>query len=164
MKICANDSAVPVTAQIAAVLRQLVGIVAEKAHSNFVAAVTGTVLRAPDCVGGGLGEPSHFPHPKYLAPPFSRAGPSFCAARLVAPAVRSPGMTNGGSGDADTTNSGPTWAAAKANLGEHAVRLRKRRGRYCLRRSCEGYDKTSSSNQPDHFYPPFGGISVPSGE
>jgi hypothetical protein len=39
------------------------GIVAEKAQSNFVAAVTGTVPRAPDCVGGGLGEPSPAPHP-----------------------------------------------------------------------------------------------------
>ena len=29
------------------------GIVAEKAQSNFVAAVTGTVPRAPHCVGGG---------------------------------------------------------------------------------------------------------------
>ena len=60
-------------------------------------------------------------------------------------------MADGGSGDADTRNSGPTWAASEANLRDHAVRLRKRRGRYCLRRSCEGYDKASSSNQPDHF-------------
>jgi len=112
--------------------------------------------REPDCVGGGLGSPRPLRTPKYLAPPFSRAGPSFCAARLVAPAVRSPGMTNGGSGDANTTNSGPTWAAAKANLREHAVRLRKRRGRYCLRGSCESYDKTSSSNQPNHFFLPSG--------
>jgi hypothetical protein len=141
--------------QIAAVLRQQVGIVAEKAHSNFVAAVTGT-----DCVGGGLGSPRPLRTPKYLAPPFSQAGPSFCAARLVAPAVRSPGMTNGGSGDANTTNSGPTWAAAKANLREHAVRLRKRRGRYCLRGSCESYDKTSSSNQPNHFCLPSGHLCL----
>jgi hypothetical protein len=56
--------------------------VAEKTQSNFVAAFAGTVRRAPGCVGGGLGEPSPFPHPKYLAPPFParRAGPSFCAA------------------------------------------------------------------------------------
>src|SRR5947208_15300780 len=49
----------------------------------------------------------------------------------------------------DTSNSGSTWAASEANLRDHAVRLRKRRGRYCLRRSCEGYDQTSSSNQTD---------------
>jgi hypothetical protein len=24
-----------------------------------------------------------------------------------------------------------------------------------LRRSCDGYDKASNSNQPDHSYPPF---------
>jgi hypothetical protein len=66
-------------------------------------------------------------------------------------------MADGGSGDTDTTNSGPTWAACEANLREHAVRLRKRRGRYCLRRSCEGYDEASSSNQPDHSYPPLKG-------
>jgi hypothetical protein len=71
MKMCASHT------QIAAVLRQQVGIVAEKAHSNLVVAVTGTVPREPDCAGGGLGEPSL--SPQYLAPPFSQAGPSFCA-------------------------------------------------------------------------------------
>jgi hypothetical protein len=79
---------------------------------------------------------------------------------VIAPADGSPGMADGGSGDTDTTNSGPTWAACEANLREHAVRLRKRRGRYCLRRSCEGYDKASSSNQPDHSYPPLKDRSV----
>ena len=74
---------------------------------------------------------------------------------VIAPADGSPGMADGGSGDADTSNSGPTWAASEANLRDHAVRLRNRCRRYCLRRSCEGYDKASSSNQPDHFYPPF---------
>ena len=73
----------------------------------------------------------------------------------VGPAVSSTGMADGGFGDADASNSGPTRAAPEANLRDHAVRLRKRRGRYCLRRSCEGYDKASSSNQPDHSYPPF---------
>ena len=53
------------------------GIVAEKAHSNFVAAVTGTVPRAPDCVGGGLGEPSPAPHPKLLGPAFQTGGAFF---------------------------------------------------------------------------------------
>jgi len=74
---------------------------------------------------------------------------------VIASAVAPADMTDGRSGHADTTNSGPTWAACEANLREHAVRLRKRRGRYCLRRSCEGYDKASSSNQPDHSYPPL---------
>jgi hypothetical protein len=89
------------------------------------------------------------------------------ARSVIAPAVGpvdgSPGMADGGSGDADTGNPGPTWTASEANLCEHAVRLRKRRGRYCLRRSCEGYDKASSSNQPDHSYPPFKEL-FPSGE
>jgi hypothetical protein len=82
---------------------------------------------------------------------------------VIAPADGSPGMADGGSGDADTSNSGPTWAASEANLRDHAVRLRKRRGRYCLRRSCEGYDQAGSSNQPDHSYPPFKEL-FPSGE
>src|SRR5262245_21862060 len=63
--------------------------------------------------------------------------------RLVrTPAVcstgHSAGMTDGGSGDADTINSGPKWAASQANLRDHAIRLRERRWRYCLRRSCDG--------------------------
>ena len=47
---------------------------------------------------------------------------------LIAPAVSSTGMADGGSGDADTSNTGPTWAASEANLRDHAVRLSKRRG------------------------------------
>jgi len=47
-------------------------------------------------------------------------------------------MTDGASGYADAINSGPKWAASQANLRDHAVRLRDRRGRYCLRRSCDG--------------------------
>ena len=84
-----------------------------------------------------------------------QANPWARGSSLIAPAVRSTGMADGGSGDADTSNTGPTWAASEANLRDHAVRLRKRRRRYCLRRSCYGYDKASSSNQPDHSYPPF---------
>jgi hypothetical protein len=53
------------------------------------------------------------------------------------------------------SDQGPTWAASEANLRDHAVRLRNRRRRYRLRRSCDGYDKASSSNQPDQFYPPL---------
>jgi len=30
-------------------------------------------------------------------------------------------MADSGSGYADTSNSGPTWAAAEANLRDHAV-------------------------------------------
>jgi len=37
-------------------------------------------------------------------------------------------MADGGSGDADPSNTGPTWAASEANLRDHAVGLRKRRG------------------------------------
>jgi hypothetical protein len=76
-------------------------------------------------------------------------------APTIGPAVSSTGMANGSSGDTDTSNSGPTWAAPEANLREYAVRLSKRDRRYCLRRSCEGYGKASSSNQPDHCYPPL---------
>jgi len=42
-------------------------------------------------------------------------------------------MADGGSGDADTTNSGPTWAASQAHLRDHAVRLRNWRWHHCLR-------------------------------
>ena len=56
----------------------------------------------------------------------------------VGSAGHSAGMTDGGSGDADTINSGPKWAASEANLRDHAVRLRKRCWRYCLCRSCDG--------------------------
>src|SRR5262249_13777417 len=76
---------------------------------------------------------------------------------VVRPADGSAGMAGGGSGHADTPNSGPTRAAAVSDLRDHAVRLRSRRGRYCLCRSCDGYDKPSSSNQPDHSSPPFFG-------
>jgi hypothetical protein len=50
----------------------------------------------------------------------------------VGPTGHSTGMSDGGSGHADTINSGPTWAAPQANLRDHAVRLRNRRWRYCL--------------------------------
>jgi len=56
-------------------------------------------------------------------------------------------MANGGSSYTDTSNSGPARAASEANLREHGVRLSKRGRRCCLRRSCEGYGKASSSNQ-----------------
>src|SRR5215831_425438 len=59
-------------------------------------------------------------------------------ATAVGSAGHSAGMTDGGSGDADTINSGPKWAAPQANLRDHAVRLRERRRRYCLCRSCDG--------------------------
>jgi hypothetical protein len=72
----------------------------------------------------------------------------------VGPAGHSAGMTNGGSGHADTTNSGPAWAASQANLRDHAVRLRKWRWCYCLRRSCDDEDKASSSDQPNHLLLP----------
>jgi hypothetical protein len=70
---------------------------------------------------------------------------------VIAPADGSAGMTDGGSGHAVASDQCPTWPASEANLRDHAVRLRNRRRRYCLRRSCYGYDKASGSNQPDHF-------------
>src|SRR5262245_61869165 len=73
----------------------------------------------------------------------------------VRPTRHSAGMTNGTDGHAVTSNSGPQWAASQADLRDHAVRLRNRRWRQCLRRSCDGYDKASSSNQPDHSSPPY---------
>jgi hypothetical protein len=73
---------------------------------------------------------------------------------VVAPADGSTGMTDSGSGHAVASDHCPTWAASEANLRD-TVRLRNRRRRYCLRRSCDGYDKANSSNQPDHSYPPF---------
>jgi hypothetical protein len=74
---------------------------------------------------------------------------------IIAPPDGSAGMTDGGSGHAVASDDCPTRAASEANLRDHTVRLRKRRRRYCVRRSCYGYDKASSSNQPDHSYPPF---------
>jgi hypothetical protein len=44
--------------------------------------------------------------------------------RSVTPAVGSAGMADGGSGHADTSNSGPTRAASQANLRDHAIWLR----------------------------------------
>src|SRR5262249_6809232 len=58
-------------------------------------------------------------------------------APAVAPADGSAGLPNGGSGDADTINSGPKWAASQANLRDHAIRLRHWRWHHCLRRRCE---------------------------
>jgi len=69
-------------------------------------------------------------------------------------------MTDGGSGHAVASDQCPTCAASEANLRDHAVRLRNRRRRYCLRRSCDGYDKAGSSNQPDHSILP---LTSPSG-
>jgi hypothetical protein len=57
------------------------------------------------------------------------------ARSAIAPADGSPGMADGGSGDADTSNSGPTWSASEANLRDHAVRQRKRQARSNNRRS-----------------------------
>jgi hypothetical protein len=61
--------------------------------------------------------------------------------RSIAPAAASAdgatGVSDGGSCHANTLNSGPTWAASQPNLRDHAVRLSKRRGRHCLRGSCD---------------------------
>ena len=72
-----------------------------------------------------------------------------------APADDSASLADGGSSHAAASDHCPTRAASEANLCDHAIRLRNRHRRYCLRRSCYGYDKASSSNQPDHSYPPF---------
>src|SRR5262249_8516806 len=94
---------------------------------------------------------------RYWRPTVMARTPVPCSviAPAIAPTDHSAGMADGGPGHADTTNSGPTRTASQANLRDHAVRLRKRRRRYCVRRSCDGYDKASSNNQPDHSYPPF---------
>jgi hypothetical protein len=83
---------------------------------------------------------------------------------VKAPAVSPTSMANGNSSDTDTSNSGPARAASEANLREHGVRLSKRGRRYCLRRSCEGYGKANSSNQPDHGDPPLKESDLPSAE
>jgi len=72
-----------------------------------------------------------------------------------APAHGSAGLADGGSGHAVATDHCPTYAAAEANLRDHAVRLRNRRGRHCLRRSCDGQGKAGNRNQSDHSSPPF---------
>ena len=50
-------------------------------------------------------------------------------APAVAPTDHSAGMTDGGSGHADTSYSGPEWAASEADLRDHTVRLRNWRWR-----------------------------------
>ena len=50
-------------------------------------------------------------------------------APAVASADGSAGLPDGGSGHADTINSGPKWAASETNLRDHAVRLGERRRR-----------------------------------
>jgi len=65
-------------------------------------------------------------------PPLSTPGGFGCRlfrtrGNSIAPAVSTAGMADGGSGYADTSNSGPTRAAPEAYLREHAVRLSKRR-------------------------------------
>jgi len=72
-----------------------------------------------------------------------------------APADGSAGLADGGSGHAPATDHCPTYAAAEANLRDHAVRLRDRRGRHCLRRSGDGQGKASNCNQSDHSSPPL---------
>jgi hypothetical protein len=54
------------------------------------------------------------------------------------PADLSAHMADGGPGDADTTNSCPTRAAAIGDLRDHSVRLTNRCGCHCLRRCCDG--------------------------
>jgi hypothetical protein len=72
-------------------------------------------------------------------------------APTIAPAVSSTGMADGGSGYAHTSNSGPPRATPEANLRDHAIRVRNWCWASCLRRTCDGDDKASSSNQPDHI-------------
>ena len=48
---------------------------------------------------------------------------SVAVAPAVASAHHSAGVTDGGSGHTDTSNSGPKRAAAIGDLGDHAVRL-----------------------------------------
>ncbi len=72
---------------------------------------------------------------------------------LLISADGSAGMPDGGSGHADTINSGPTRAAGGSDLRDHAVRLMKRRERHSLRRCCEGQRK-GNSDQPDHSFLP----------
>jgi hypothetical protein len=72
---------------------------------------------------------------------------------LLISADGSAGMPDGGSGHADTINSGPTRAAGGSDLRDHAVRLMKRRERHSLRRCCEGQPR-GNSDQPDHSFLP----------
>src|SRR5262249_48617539 len=90
----------------------------------------------------------------------SRAHLRSVIAPAVASAGHSAGMTDGGSGHADTTNSGPTRAASQANLRDHVVvRLRNWRcWHHCLRRRCEGQE-ASNSYQLDHSSPPLFTVS-----
>ena len=56
-----------------------------------------------------LDDQLHFLESELQANPWARGS------SVIAPAVRSTGMADGGSGDADATNSRPTWAASETN-------------------------------------------------
>jgi hypothetical protein len=73
-----------------------------------------------------------------------------------APAGGAADLAFGGSGHTDTFNSCPTHSASDGDLRGHAIRLKKkRRGRYGLRRCCDGYGKGSNCDQPDHKFSPM---------
>jgi len=77
---------------------------------------------------------------------------------LIPPAVGSTSeptpMTDGGSCDANTSNSGPKRTASKADLRDHAVRLMKRRKRYSLRR-CRASTRRQQRSTWSFFTPVF---------
>ncbi len=113
----------------------------ERAESNLARLVGGVIKRGnwrQTCDG---------------STPVLRRSPVLSANACVpsqTPADGSAGMTDGGSGYADTINSGPARPAAVSDLRNHSVRLRDWRGRHCMRRSCDGQGEASNSNQPDH--------------
>ena len=69
-----------------------------------------------------------------------------------APAHVAAGLADGGSGHADAINSCPKGTTPKGDLRDHAVRLRKRRGRHSLSRRCGGKGNSSNSDQSDHWF------------
>jgi hypothetical protein len=93
----------------------------------------------------------------------SLAGPGrFLAGHSAgASADGSAGVADCGSGHAMASTHCPAGAAASSCLRDHAVRLRDRRGRHCLRRRRDCQDKSSNSNQSDHSCPPSKSVHEP---
>jgi hypothetical protein len=68
-------------------------------------------------------------------------------------------LTDTAPGDADATNARPTRTASKGDLRDHAARLMDWCGCHGVRRCCDGQDKASNSDQPDHcFLPVYTGL------
>jgi len=74
-----------------------------------------------------------------------------CSAKGSSPSYTPPILADGRSSHAHASYPCPTRTAGKGGMRNCAVIRGNRRGRYCLRRCCDGTSKTRGSNQPNHF-------------